>query len=210
MGDSDLVGEALCDSVNGGHAVGDFMFMPGWHAVCLALIFTVGCSQQACPELAAHPIPASAPGVHPVSLAPDVQDFLARHREATIRMLNGDVTSWLALASHSDEATLFPPFGGVERGWDQVGPRYEAVAANFRAQRHSDAILNVELISSGVSGDLAYIVTFERGRVYVGEDREPRTWLTRVTHILRREQGTWVLMHRHMDHLPDQYTPPGQ
>lgn len=210
MGYSDFVGKALRVSANDGDAVGAFMFVPGWRAVCLAIIFTVGCSQQACPELAAHTVPASAQGVRPVSLAPDVQEFLARHREATIEMINGGASSWLKLASHSDEATVFPPFGGVARGWDQVGPRYEAVAAHYRAQRHSDAILDIELISSGVSGDLAYVVTFERGRVHVGEDREPRAWLTRVTHILRREEGKWALVHRHMDHLPEQLTPPGQ
>jgi ketosteroid isomerase-like protein len=209
MGDSDFVGEVLRDSDNGSDAVGVFLFVPRL-AACLALILTIGCSQQACPQLVAEAIPASPHGVRPVSLVPDLQDFLARHRAATIQMLNGDVSAWLELASHSDEATLFPPFGGVERGWDQVGPRYEAVAANLRARRHSDASLDIELISSGVSGDLAYVVTFERGRARVGADREPRTWLTRVTHILRREQGNWVLLHRHMDHLPEQLAPPGQ
>lgn len=182
----------------------------GWPALCLALIVTVGCSQQSCPELTAHAIPDSPHAVRPVSLVPELQDFMSRHRVATIRMLNGDVSAWLELASHSDEATLFPPFGGIERGWDQVGSRYEAAAANLRAQRQSDASLDIELISSGVSGELAYVVTFERGRAHIGEDREPRTWLTRVTHILRREHGGWALLHRHMDHLPEQLTPAGQ
>ena len=51
------------------------------------------------------------------------------------------------------------------------------------------------------SGDLAYTVGFERGEVVVdGGKAMPMT--IRVTHIYRRIDGEWQLIHRHADFPP--------
>jgi ketosteroid isomerase-like protein len=57
------------------------------------------------------------------------------------------------------------------------------------------------------SGDLAYTVGFERGKVEVdGGPRRPMT--IRVTHVYRRIDGVWQLVHRHADFPPaDQRQP---
>ena len=62
-------------------------------------------------------------------------------------------------------------------------------------------------IVSFESGDLAYTVGFEVGEVVV--DRGPATPMTiRVTHIYRRIDGEWRLVHRPADFPPvDQRTP---
>lgn len=172
---------------------------------CAIMALTVGCSARQCPEAAATSNQAPSHGVQPVSSDPDLQSFLERHKEALNRMLNGDDGLWNELASHSDEATLFPPFGGVSRGWNEIGARYTAAAARRPA---GQAGADIELYASGVSGDLAYLVGFERARFHVRGSDELRPGFTRVTHILRREDGQWRLLHRHMDHLPESFVPP--
>jgi ketosteroid isomerase-like protein len=51
----------------------------------------------------------------------------------------------------------------------------------------------------GASGDLAYTVWIERGKVRVEGRDEPGMLAVRVTHIFRREDGEWKLIHRHGD-----------
>jgi ketosteroid isomerase-like protein len=212
MHDPRLVGEALLDRTAGGayDAGGPLPGKAGWLTALLVLLIAAGCSAQDGPEPAAPAAPPSPQGVRPVSADPELLEFLARHKEATIGMLNGDASQWVEMASHADDATLFSPFGGVERGWARVGPRYEAVAARLRRERAGEAVLDIELISSGVSGDLAYVVTLERSTLPTKGLPEPRSGFTRVTHVLRREHGRWVLAHRHMDHLPETIPQPPQ
>jgi ketosteroid isomerase-like protein len=51
------------------------------------------------------------------------------------------------------------------------------------------------------SGDLAYTVGFERGEVAV-DDGPARPMTIRVTHVYRRIDGKWRLVHRHADFPP--------
>jgi ketosteroid isomerase-like protein len=55
-----------------------------------------------------------------------------------------------------------------------------------------------DLVAAGVSGDLAYVVGYERGAASVGGDPvEPLD--LRVTQVYRREDDKWKLVHRHGD-----------
>jgi len=58
-----------------------------------------------------------------------------------------------------------------------------------------------EIIAAGASGDLAYTVGYERNRVKV--EGVPTTYTLRVTHVYRREDGGWRIVHRHGDRPPD-------
>jgi ketosteroid isomerase-like protein len=52
------------------------------------------------------------------------------------------------------------------------------------------------------SGDLAYTVGFERGPASI--DGGPgREMVIRVTHVYRRVDGDWGLVHRHADFTPE-------
>jgi ketosteroid isomerase-like protein len=64
----------------------------------------------------------------------------------------------------------------------------------------------VEDVVVASSGDLAYTVGFERGPASV--DEGPVTEMViRVTHVYRRVDGEWRLVHRHGDFPPpDQRT----
>jgi ketosteroid isomerase-like protein len=58
------------------------------------------------------------------------------------------------------------------------------------------------------SGDLAYTVGFERSRVSV-EGGAPGDMVIRATHIYRRIDGDWKLVHRHAD-FPLPIPPPDE
>jgi ketosteroid isomerase-like protein len=66
-----------------------------------------------------------------------------------------------------------------------------------------------DLVATGASGDLAYLVGFEHiAHSVEGVPVEPYT--LRVTHIFRREQGEWRIVHRHADYIPVDQTAPAE
>ncbi len=58
----------------------------------------------------------------------------------------------------------------------------------------------------GTGGDLAYTVWIERGQVRVAGRDDYAPLVIRVTHIFRRENGAWKLIHRHGDPLVEKTT----
>jgi len=60
-------------------------------------------------------------------------------------------------------------------------------------------------VAAGASGDLAYTVGYEHNEVKV--DGESRTYTLRATHIYRREDGEWRIVHRHADLPPAEDQP---
>jgi ketosteroid isomerase-like protein len=136
---------------------------------------------------------------------PSGDGYLARYRDALGGMFRGDPTHWMALASHADDATLFPPFGGYEQGWNPIRARYQA-AVDRMSPGFQD--FDIEVLAYGESGDLAYVVALERSHFQPDASAGIQAGFTRVTQIFRREQGQWRLLHRHMDHLPEQFTLP--
>ena len=142
----------------------------------------------------------------PVTAGDDASAFKAFLREfeaGTERFINGDATVWKQHVSQRDDATIMGGFGGYERG-KEVGPRYEWAAAQFRP---SGAVLKVEHLTSAVSGDLAYTVTIERSQVLVAGQTAPMPMALRVSHVFRKENGVWKLLHRHADHLVEKAPP---
>ena len=127
---------------------------------------------------------------------PALHAFLPRFQSATEQFINGNKQAWLGLASRRDDATIMGAAGAYERGWDQVGPRYEWAAARFRP---SGAKLQVEVLGSGTSGDLAYLISIERAETLVVGQDKPRLYELRVTHLFRKEGGDWKLIHRQAD-----------
>jgi ketosteroid isomerase-like protein len=81
-----------------------------------------------------------------------------------------------------------------ESGWDQLNRTFSWVVSRFSDV--SDFGIDVEVV--GVSGDMAYVLAFERFNASIaGRPVEPVT--VRVTHIYRREDGEWKIVHRHAD-----------
>jgi ketosteroid isomerase-like protein len=121
---------------------------------------------------------------------------VARMRSAVNGFVNGDIGAWTQICSHADDATLFGGWGGWERGWSDLEPRYAWAAARFASGEFS-----IEDLTSNVSGDLGYTVWIERCEARLrGMDGHVPVAL-RVTHIYRNEGGIWRMVHRHADPL---------
>jgi ketosteroid isomerase-like protein len=61
-------------------------------------------------------------------------------------------------------------------------------------------------VAAGASGDLAYTVGYEKcTRSWDGGPPESST--LRVTHVYRRENGEWKIVHRHADPPPIEQSP---
>lgn len=136
---------------------------------------------------------------------PDLDDFLdqtlAQQVQAEEAMHNGDPAPRLALWSTHDPVTLF--------GAATSKTGAAAVREFFRllAERFSDCTAyRFELVAAGVSGDLAYTVGYEHTAVSIG-GVPVAPYTLRVTHIYRREDGAWRIVHRHGDAPPAEQRP---
>jgi ketosteroid isomerase-like protein len=65
----------------------------------------------------------------------------------------------------------------------------------------------LDLVAAGLRRDLAYTVGFERSRVSIDGGPAQENVL-RVTHVFRRENGEWKIVHRHGDFGPSHQGPP--
>jgi ketosteroid isomerase-like protein len=73
--------------------------------------------------------------------------------------------------------------------------------------RFSSGEIAYEPITSGQSGDLGYAVGIERGHATLAGHDEPGPMALRVTHLFRREDGDWKLIHRHADAITEVTAP---
>jgi ketosteroid isomerase-like protein len=115
---------------------------------------------------------------------------------ANNRFAQGDATPLKALCSQRDDVTLFGGASGYEQGWEQVGPRYSWASSNFAGGQMTSQVLALH-----VSGDLACSVELERWDVRLTGTGAAATIELRVTHVYRREEGAWKVVHRHADRL---------
>lgn len=135
----------------------------------------------------------------------DLQQAINEAVDGARAFLNGDPTAYTQLWSGAEDVTIFGGFGGAERGRDAVAGRIAWASARFRGGE-----LRYEAIASGQSGDLAYAIGIERGRAtVVGKDDEHGDLTLRVTHLFRREDGRWRLVHRHADAVTTVLPPTG-
>jgi ketosteroid isomerase-like protein len=131
-----------------------------------------------------------------IATPPDLDRALDRLADALAAMGSGDPLSYAALWRDSPDVTLFGAWGPIERGHAAVTRTFDWVASRF-----SDGALVPRHEVVGFSGDLAYTVGFEHGQVQV-DGGEPFPMTIRVTHVMRRIDGDWMLLHRHADFPP--------
>jgi ketosteroid isomerase-like protein len=136
----------------------------------------------------------------------ELQDFLdsfvPRQEAADHALHNGDVGPRKELWSRDDPVTLLGAFGVAASGWDEVSETFDWVASQFSRGEE----FRLEVIAAGDSGDLAYTVGYEHS--LVSRDGGPaRRNRLRVTHVYRRENGEWRIVHRHGDGLESDQAP---
>jgi len=125
-----------------------------------------------------------------------LDEMLPRQLAAERALCGGDDRPRASTWSQRDPVTLFG--GGVvlRRGWDEVSAVFRWLAGRLTALRAYD----FELVAAGASGDLAYTVGFEHKTLVA--DGVESTYTLRVTHVYRREDGEWRIVHRHGDRPP--------
>ena len=134
----------------------------------------------------------------------EVEEFLAamlpRHLAAEHALCRGNAEARAETWSQRDPVTLFGAAVSVRRGWDEMSSTFRWLAGRFSELRD----YRFELVAAGASGDLAYTVGFEHKTVVA--DGDPATYTLRVTHVYRREDGRWQVVHRHGDHVSHDQT----
>jgi ketosteroid isomerase-like protein len=125
-----------------------------------------------------------------------LDDVMPRQLRAERAIHDGDAAPRLAMWSQNDPLTLLGAAMPFVTGANAVREAFGRVAAWFSDCTDYD----IELIAAGASGDLAYTVVFEHTSCSV--EGVPKQYRLRVTHVYRREDGEWRIVHRHADEPP--------
>jgi ketosteroid isomerase-like protein len=155
--------------------------------ICSMITILISIFTNALPQT-----PAGAP------VDPSLRPFLFQFETGINSFINGDPALWKQHASRRDDVTIMGGWGAYKKGWKEANSQYDWAVARFQ---ESGARVNVEYLSSGVSGDLAYTVSIERSEVRLVDQDKPAPMALRVTHLFRKEDGGWKLVHRHADPL---------
>ncbi|MGH9002994.1 MAG: YybH family protein, partial [Acidimicrobiia bacterium] len=109
--------------------------------------------------------------------------------------VKGNPEPFKRLYSQRDDVSLGNPFGPFRRGWIDCADMMERSATVY-----SDGnAIAFDTIAMHVTPDLGCLVEVERYQARIGERPQPSTVTLRVTTILRPEDGTWKIIHRHAD-----------
>ena len=115
--------------------------------------------------------------------------------EALDAFVRGDSEPLKALYSHEADVSIANPFGPPACGWQEAADAMDRGATYWREGR----AVGFERMAGCTTPLLAYIVEMEHFEGKLG-DREDITPVTlRVTTVLRPEEGTWKITHRHAD-----------
>jgi len=125
----------------------------------------------------------------------DFDEVVEQSHQALGEFVKGDPEPLKKLFSHREDATIANPFGPPMRGWEQAAATMERAASYYR----DGEIVGFENVAKYVTPELAYIVEVERYKAKVGGREEITPFALRVTSILRPEDGTWKVVHRHAD-----------
>jgi ketosteroid isomerase-like protein len=131
-----------------------------------------------------------------------LDEFVPRQEAADDALHNGDPEPRMRIWSREDPVTVLGAFGVAASGWDEVSKTFQWVADQFSKGEE----FRLEVIAAGVSGDLAYTVGYEHSMAARGEG-PVRPNRLRVTHVYRREDGKWKIVHRHGDGLEAEQAP---
>ena len=125
----------------------------------------------------------------------DLDQVIERYHLALGEVVNGNPEPLKEMHSHRGHGSLANPFGPPLRGWDEAARTMERAAARYR----DGEIVGFENVAKYVTPELAYVVEVERYQAKVGGREEISPMALRVTSILRSEDGTWKIVHRHAD-----------
>lgn len=124
-----------------------------------------------------------------------IDRFVDDYRSALDAFFRGDPEPVRRLYSHGDDVCLNNPFGPPAHGWSDVDAAMGRAATHYREGR----ALGFDRVAEFVTDELACIVEIERYEAKVGGSEELSSIALRVTTVLRPEDGSWKIVHRHAD-----------
>jgi ketosteroid isomerase-like protein len=131
------------------------------------------------------------------AIGDELDVVIGQYHGALDEFVNGHPDHLQTLFSHDDDVSLANPIAPIARGWEQVARTQTEASSQFLESGPT----HFERLVTYVTPRLAFIVEMERfmGRTIAMEERAPMA--LRVTTILRPEDGTWKILHRHADAL---------
>jgi ketosteroid isomerase-like protein len=125
----------------------------------------------------------------------DFDAVVEESHRALGEFVKGDPEPLKALYSHRDDVSLANPWGPALRGWKPAAAAMERAASMYK----DGEVVGFERVAKDVTTDLGYIVEVERYKTKVGGSEDLASVALRVTSILRLEDETWKIVHRHAD-----------
>ena len=125
----------------------------------------------------------------------ELAGLLRQAEEAADVWMRGDMERYLELVHHAPGFTLLNPLGGPASRYDDRSTSLREAASSF-----ADGDARLEAVETHAWGDTVVLVAIERQHGRVG-GLPPQEWSLRVTHVFRRVDGDWQLVHRHADPL---------
>ena len=123
-------------------------------------------------------------------------DLARISEEGNAALMRGDVATYRALVPRTQDFTLMSPFGGApSRETDITEKTWDGMSRFFR-----NGTLKQEVVQTYAGTDMIVLAVIERAHVAVG-GLPAQDWALRVTLVYRREEGKWLLAHRHADPL---------
>jgi ketosteroid isomerase-like protein len=125
----------------------------------------------------------------------DLRAAVEEYHRAADEFSRGNPEPVKALLSDRDDVTLANPFGPAVRGREQVSD-----ALDYASSRFSDGeVTSFENHATYATSALASILEIEQRKAKVGDGEDVSSFALRVTSTFRREDATWMLVHRHAD-----------
>src|SRR5215217_579526 len=125
----------------------------------------------------------------------DLDQVVEQYHLALGEIVKGNPEPLKVMYSHREEVSLANPFGPPVHGWDEAAQTMERAASRYR----DGEIAGFETVAKYVTSELACVVEVERYQAKVGGREDISPMALRVTSILRPEEGTWKVVHRHAD-----------
>jgi ketosteroid isomerase-like protein len=130
-----------------------------------------------------------------MSVGSDFDEVIERQHLALDAFAKGDDEPLAELWSRAEDVTLGNPFGPFVRGFENVAETMKRAAALYRDGR----AVGFDELARHVTDQIAYLVEVEHFSAKMGGRDDLTPISLRCTSIFRREDGAWVLVHRHAD-----------
>jgi ketosteroid isomerase-like protein len=130
-----------------------------------------------------------------VTGAEELDAAMERYHAAAATFVKGDPRAYKEVFSQTDDVSLANPFNPIARGWAEATETMEGAASLYA----EGEVVGFERVAQLVTLELGYVMEIERYRAKIGGSDEVTSVELRVTSVLRPEDGTWKVVHRHAD-----------